>query len=260
VATPEGDGYRVSGRWSLVSGCELAEWWMLLCRIEGEPPGERFVFVRAAEGRILDTWHVGGLRGTGSHDVVVEDVHVPASHTLFPSDGPTLDGALGRVPIIVNLAADFAAQTLGMARAALEEVTQMARTRITPGPAPDLRDRPAAQAGVPLHAAAVDAARSHLHRCVAALWDRASAGGDPDPGEIADGFAASQHAVDVARRCVESMFAAAGTRALYEDHPLERAHRDLHAMLRHVVAQPLWLEEAGRIRFGLPTQNPLTLV
>ena len=92
-AAVEGDGYRVNGRWAIVSGCELAEWIALMCIVEenGVPrvvepgvPEMRIVFVRRGDYDILDTWHVGGLRGTGSHDVVVKDKHVPRRWTVAP--------------------------------------------------------------------------------------------------------------------------------------------------------------------------------
>jgi indole-3-acetate monooxygenase len=79
-------GYRVNGRWSLVSGCELAAWMVLLCIVheDGKPrltpegvPESRFMLLPAASCEIIDTWTAGGLRGTGSHDVVVRDVFVP---------------------------------------------------------------------------------------------------------------------------------------------------------------------------------------
>lgn len=270
TASPDGeDGYRVHGRWSLVSGCELAEWLFLICRIEVDgvarttPSGEpetRFVFLRRSEARILDTWHAGGLRGSGSHDVVVEDLHVPGTRSVSAEQGSQLPGALGQVPITATMAAAFAAQVLGVAQASLDTVIEMARTRVTPGPAPDLRDRPAAQAEVAFGCAAVDAARAHLHRCVRALWDRTASDEDPDAQAIRATFSASLHAVEVARRTADAMYAAAGTRAVYVDCPLERANRDLHVMLRHVLAQGMWVEDAGRVHFGLDPLNPLFLL
>ena len=79
-------GFRLSGRWSLVSGCELADYVHLISLVheDGMPrmlaPGQpdlRVLFVPKGRYAILDTWHVGGLRGSGSHDVVVDDVFVP---------------------------------------------------------------------------------------------------------------------------------------------------------------------------------------
>src|SRR5712672_3484403 len=78
-------GYRVSGRWSLVSGCELSAWMILLCVVheDGRPrltpsgaPEARFMLLPATACEIIDTWTVGGLRGTGSHDVAVHDEFV----------------------------------------------------------------------------------------------------------------------------------------------------------------------------------------
>jgi alkylation response protein AidB-like acyl-CoA dehydrogenase len=79
-------GFLVNGRWSLVSGCELGTWMVLLCVVheDGKPrltqmgaPESRFMLLPSEACEIIDTWNVGGLRGTGSHDVVVRDVFVP---------------------------------------------------------------------------------------------------------------------------------------------------------------------------------------
>jgi len=83
-------GYHVTGRWSLVSGCELGTWMVLLCVIHdddgprparSEAPQARFMLIPSSECEIVDTWTVGGLRGTGSHDVVACDVFVGLAST-----------------------------------------------------------------------------------------------------------------------------------------------------------------------------------
>jgi alkylation response protein AidB-like acyl-CoA dehydrogenase len=82
-------GYRLTGRWSLVSGCEFATWMVLWSVVheDGKPrttpsggPEIRFMLLPASQCEIIDTWTVGGLRGTGSHDVAVHDVFVPIAY------------------------------------------------------------------------------------------------------------------------------------------------------------------------------------
>ena len=269
-AEATGDGYRVHGRWSLLSGCELADWLMLHCALEerGEPamdalgrPSTRFVFVPRSEVEILDTWHVGGLRGTGSHDVVVEGSVVRDAHSLSPFE-PVTKGAhpMARVAIMPVLSAAFAAQTLGLARACWEHVFERAQTEEPVGPSAGLRDRPDALLELALLRSGIDAARSHLYQRIGALWEAARAG-DPAPLDLRGrAFAASLNTQHLARRCVDSTYALGGTRSLYEDDPIERAHRDLHAMLRHVVAQTSWSEDASRVSLGSEPVNPLFAV
>jgi alkylation response protein AidB-like acyl-CoA dehydrogenase len=262
------DGYRVSGRWAIVSGCELAEWIMLLCVVEenGEPritaadePEVRFVFVKRSALEILDTWHVGGLRGTGSHDVVAEDVRVPRAHTLFIAEPSTLDGPLGRVPIICTMAAWYGAQALGIAQSALDTLVELASTKAPPeGPA--LRERPAVLAGIARHTAALEAARTYLHACTARLWRTAVDGGPPALDEITSIWGSALNAAAAAEAAVDTAYAAAGISSLYTSCPIERAHRDMHAMRRHIVGQDLWLEDAGRVRLGAVPQHPLYAV
>lgn len=264
-ATVADGGYRMSGRWSLVSGCELADWITLLCRVhepDGRPrehagePELRFLYVRCADYRIIDTWHVSGLRGTGSHDVELEDLFVPEARTAVP--GPsTLDAAFGRIPIISTMAAGFAAQVLGIASAGFGTVLELARTKVSPDPRPGLRDQPANQASIALHRSALAAARTHLHGSIDAVWNKAVNAEPISLEDTAAVWGAAMHAVRVGGEALEDMFGIAGTTSLYTDCPLERAHRDLHAMMRHIVVQPLWLEDAGRVAFGLAPQQPL---
>lgn len=266
TAEVDGDSYRLSGRWPLVSGCELADWIAFHARIveNGTPPAQpggspvtRFFFARREDCEILDTWHVGGLRGTGSHDVAVDGLRVPHERS-FDLFGPTeeMASAVGRVPIFPNVSAILAAQMLGIARSALDALTELARTKVTQGPLPDLRDRPSVQSGVSVHAAAIAAARRHLHDTTGAIWAATEAGRSPLAEETAAVYGAATHAMLTARAAVDALHALGGTSALYTHCPLERAHRDLHAMLRHIVASPVLAEDAGRVRFGLEPVDP----
>ena len=259
--TPE--GYRLSGRWSLVSGCELAEFMPLTGLVstpEGGAPEMRYFFVHRSELTILDTWHVGGLRGTGSHDVVVDDLSVPEARSISPSDPSTASGPYGCIPIIATLSLGMAAQFLGLSAAALAATEEMARTRITNTSVPDMRDRPDVQAAVAAHGAALNAARTHLHDCASRLWAQAEAKAAFQPDDIATVFAASAHAIRTATEAVDALYSIAGTAAIYQNSPLERISRDLRVMRQHVLTQPLWPEQAGRIRLGLPADNPLFAV
>jgi len=270
------DGYRVSGRWSLVSGCELAEWIVLRCAIEenGAPrmlkpnvPEMRMVWVRRADVEILDTWHTGGLRGTGSHDVVLKDLAVPRRHTVSPLDGSTLDGVLGRVPIVCNMAAGYAAQLLGMGEAAIAELFALAGNKPVVDPGPALGERPAVLAAIAWHRTRLAAARGQLRTAVAKLWAEAAVGAavgaPPAPGAgatIGEVYGAAHIAMADGRAAVDAAYNLAGASSLYTSSPLERAHRDLHAMTAHVIAQPNYLEDAGRVQLGLAPVNPLFLV
>jgi alkylation response protein AidB-like acyl-CoA dehydrogenase len=263
------DGYRVDGRWSLVSGCELAEWLLLLCVVEehGQPrmaasgePEVRFVFVRRGDYEILDTWHAGGLRGTGSHDVVIQGCTVPEARTLSPFGPSELGGPLGRIPIICTMVAGFGAQCLGVGQAAVDAVVELARTKVSPDSGQELRERPEVLAAIARCAAGLDAARAHLRARADELWRAARSGAPAALEAISALWAAGHHAADAARAAVDAMYAAGGASSLYTGCPLERAHRDLHAMLRHVVVQPVWLEDAGRVRLGAAPAHPLYAV
>ncbi len=84
-------GYRVSGRWSFSSGCDHCRWvflgGMVPPEAEGKPPEMRTFLLPRSDYRIDDTWHVAGLKATGSKDIVVEDAFVPEHRTHRMIDG-----------------------------------------------------------------------------------------------------------------------------------------------------------------------------
>ncbi len=258
------DGYRLTGRWALVSGCELARWLILTGLVSDHgTSGDaemRFFFVPAADVEIIDTWHVGGLKGTGSHDIAAAGLHVPFEHSLSPADAGTMAGPYGHLPVIATLNLGMAAQFLGIGQAAVDTARTMALSKFSPSPEPDMRDRPEVQLAVSQHTTAITAARDHLHAIADRLWDQALARTPADAADLAAVYGAGWHATQTATAAVDALYSLCGTAAIYRDCLLERLCRDLRVMRQHVLTQPLWPTEAGRVQLGLQPANPLYAV
>jgi alkylation response protein AidB-like acyl-CoA dehydrogenase len=222
-------------------------------------PDLRGLFVPKGSYDILDTWHVGGLRGSGSHDVIVDDVFVPVEDSFSPTPPVAGNSQLAQLPIIPVMIAGLGAQFLGMARAAMAVTMEILRNKVSVDPGASIGERPSVLADIASYNAAVAAAGSHLHTSMAAVWKKASHN-PPTAEDRAALYSAGLHAAAVARAGVVSMHAAAGTPALYVDCPLERCLRDLHTMEQHIAAQPLWLEDAGRVLLGHEPTSPLFMI
>ncbi len=259
-------GFRVSGRWSLVSGCELADWIPVMgiviedngprMRAPGAPE-LRMAYIPRGSYAILDTWYVGGLRGTGSHDIVVDDVFVPAEKTYTMLEPDRLNLPISRLPFGATMSAGCAAICLGLAQAALDTLVELASTKKQVDPTPGLRDRPSVQALVATAAAEVDGARLLLHSALEDVWANCKEGILVTPEQRARVWRSAIHAARKSKSVVTAAYEAAGTSALYVDCPIERIHRDIHAVAQHIILAPTWLEEAGRVSLGLEPTNPL---
>jgi alkylation response protein AidB-like acyl-CoA dehydrogenase len=114
-------------------------------------------------------------------------------------------------------------------------------------------------ADIASYRAGVVAAGNHLHATMEAIWNKVRHQ-LPTAEDRATLYSAGLYAASVARACVLAMHAAAGTTALYVDCPLERIFRDLQTMERHIAAQPVWLEDSGRVLLGHETINPLFMI
>jgi alkylation response protein AidB-like acyl-CoA dehydrogenase len=250
-AVPEGDGFRVSGRWPFASGCRHADWLMGGCVVDG---GMRLMLAPAEQFTIHDTWHVMGLRGTGSHDIELDGVHIPAERTAnVLGDAPLQPGPLYAFPLFGLLALAIAAVSLGIARGALDDLIALAGGKVPTGGKRTLAERGTVQAEVARAEAAVRAASALLDEAIGTAWERALAGAGVDVEQRAALRLAATHATEVSTRATDTAYTLAGGSALYEASPLQRRVRDAHAATQHMLVAPATWELTGRVLLGMPT-------
>ena len=254
-------GVRVSGRWSFCSGISHSDWLFAGCVLDdgqagAGAPALRVAALPTAELEILDTWHTSGLRGTGSHDAVADDLFVPDHHLLSLLDGaPRVDAALYRFPIFGFFALSIAAAALGNARGAIDDLIELAGGKIAQGSSRVLAERAATQAAVAEAEAAMRAARALYYQAIEEAWEAAQ---QPAPVGLSPRLGlrlAATHAVRTAADVARSMYDLGGGTAIYEDSPLQRRFRDAHAATAHFQVNPAIWELTGRVLLGLPTKT-----
>lgn len=260
-AYPVAGGYRVSGRWDFASGIQHANWLFCSCKImDGERPQQtdkstpltRTLLVPPQAATIVDTWSVVGMCGTGSHDFVVDDVFVPAAHSLSLAEPPQETGLLYHPRLmLINAWVPTVANALGIARGAIDAFIDLATQRGSTMSTTLLRDRLLAQTRVAEAEAIVSAARAYLLDAVAQAWQAVSTGTTDPSRAIAQARLAITHSMHEAVRAVDKIFHAAGTNAVYRKYPLERAFRDIHTAVQHAAGLPMHIDNAGKVLLGL---------
>jgi 3-hydroxy-9,10-secoandrosta-1,3,5(10)-triene-9,17-dione monooxygenase len=241
-------GYRLSGKWSYCSGVDCAQW-LMLGAIAGmrslDPPIPDLIFTLAPREdlKVIDDWYVMGLRGTGSKSVVASDIFIPEHRTFSWSaagDG-TAPGAkvhqspLYRAPMMAFFPFFISSPGAGIARGGLEAfVAEMKERRLQDGS--QMARVPSVQMRIAEASALIDAADLLYKRSLRETMDKIFAGEMLDLEHRARSRRDQTYSLVMAKRAVELLFSAEGARGLYDDHPVQRAARDLHAVSSHLVA------------------------
>jgi alkylation response protein AidB-like acyl-CoA dehydrogenase len=250
-------GWRVSGRWPFASGCQHADWMVGFCVMTegGKPlPGEggrpriRGACLPARDWQIEDTWYAAGLKGTGSHHIILRDKIVPAVN-FFDLEGavPCLPGPLYQaVPQLLPLF--HGASDVGMAEGVLDDLLALADTgRQQLRAAVQMRESETFQFELGRVTADLRAARAFLQVQSASHWRHALAGTLRDETLLAQGTQAGIWVATTCVRVADACFALAGGSAVYDSSPLQRRLRDLHTAAQHATVQQRHYAAAGRI-------------
>lgn len=245
-------GYRVTGRWPFASGCEHCQWLVGNAVIhDGETPRQddsgapvtRIMVFPASDCTILDTWNVGGLRGSGSHDITVSDVFVPEERSLtFAEPSPYHHGPLYSSRFFLFA---HAAHALGVARAAIDSLVALANRKQFGRTSSLLRDRPMVQLQIAQAEALVRSARSWAWEIARETWEDACAVREITSEQRALARLAITNAVVKSAEAVDLMYSAAGGSAVYAHNRLERAFRDIHTVTQHAIVAPPSYEQVG---------------
>lgn len=262
-ATDEGDHYRVTGRWQWGSGSANCTWLCGGCivmengemrRLESGAPENRMMVFPAGDAELLDTWHVMGLKGTGSGDIAVKDLRVPKGRTVsLVADKPVVDGALYAFPAFGLLSLGVAATAMGNARGALDAFTELALGKKNQGSRKTLAERATIQAETARAEAAWRAARTYLYDEIDQTWDVAQFEGAIPVERRAALRMACTHMVRTCADLCRTAHDLAGGVDVYEQSEIQRRFRDAHAMTAHIVTAPATWELTGRILLGQPT-------
>jgi len=252
-------GYRAAGRWPFASGCQHAMWIQGGCRIvDGDEPrlesngtpAVRVLYFPAASCAILDTWDTSGLRGTGSHDFTVTDLFVPAEHTVSFHEPPVEPGPLYAFPIIALSAATIAAVSLGIARRAIDILTEVSRVKVAMRSQQVLSQSAMLRADLGRAEGLLRAGRALLFETVEEVWRVVCRDGQLGVPDRAVLSLAATHATASAIEAVDLAYRAAGSAAIYTGTRLERCLRDVRTVGHHIaVAWPNY-ELVGQALLG----------
>lgn len=265
-------GYRVTGQWPFASGCHNAHWFWGQCRVvdgDGTPakaedgrPALLEAAIVASDFEIVDTWHVSGMRGSGSHDVRVSEVFVP-DHLITRISGAdpgamrfTDESPLYRFPAFARLAYNKVGVSTGIATSAIEAFRTLAMEKTPRASRSRLAEKAVVQTTFAEATMLVRSARAYVVEAVQEVWDEVLAGRPPTVEQRMHVHLACSSAARSSVQVVELLHAAAGTTANFESSPLDRQLRNVRVVPQHIMVSDQWNETAGRVLLGLPGDSP----
>lgn len=245
IAVPTEGGFIVTGQWPFASGGPKPDYVSGNCLVmeNGQPrvdadgiPEMLIAIVPIEHAEFLDTWHVLGLRGTNSCDIAIKDVFVPETMTvmnLFTAKNHF--GTIpSKLPLRLVLSPSHAAVAVGIALGALDEITELAKTkRAAMNPTALLADDAMFRHFLGENTLRVEAARAMLRQITEHITEAAES---LSPKDIMVGRTMTAYVTDECIEAVDWAFAAGGSAPVYDDSPLQRRLRDIHTAKQHISA------------------------
>jgi alkylation response protein AidB-like acyl-CoA dehydrogenase len=258
-AIDQGSTYLANGSWQWGSGSPNAHYIMGGCVVvkDGAPvllpsgvPDSRMLIVPKADVALAGNWDVSGLCGTGSQDFAFKSLQVPKAMSVGLMSDKPLERPLYAFPVFGLLALGIASVTLGLARAAIDELVSFAGAKTPEGHRKPLATRGRTQEDVAEAEALVRSARLLLHDAIGASWREAQESGYIGVEGRRDLRLASTFAARSSVQAVDLMYHLGGGTSVYRTSPLQRIFRDAHVACQHMMIAPPTMELAGRLFLG----------
>lgn len=255
------DCFMVNGRWKFSSGCKGAD--IVGVGIAPKKHNEtqglpRMAVLPAHKAKIEMTWDTVGLKGTGSHDLVVENVSVPEAWTFVRGEPSKLPEPFFKYPSLSLATQVLTVVGIGVAAAALDEFKKLAPGKASITGGAEIANRPVTQYEFSQAQAEFLAARNWFYQTMDVVWNEILAGRQPAAQQISDMRLSCTHAARVSARVARKMQMLAGMTAIYTNNPFSRFVNDTNVVTQHAFMGDNTLQNAGAMSFGLnPTPGYL---
>ncbi|MFN8026794.1 MAG: acyl-CoA dehydrogenase family protein [Acidimicrobiia bacterium] len=255
-------GYRITGKWNFGSGTGHSQFVCagFLPMVDGnlvvDDAGDIVLMtavIPRAEITFTDGWFVQGLQGTGSFDYEVTDLFVPDDRVfdLFVREPQRGNAAAFRMGLMSITAAGHAAWALGVAESMLDDVRELAQTRVRMGDMASLAHKPTFQRGYAHHLGMWKAARALVYDTYTEAEAFVDGGGEVTADLRADLRIAACYATDACREVARWAHLAAGTVAIRDGSRIERAFRDLYTGTQHAFIGEKVSIDAAQVKLGI---------
>jgi alkylation response protein AidB-like acyl-CoA dehydrogenase len=214
-------------------------------------------FFPTSECSIIDTWDMTGMRGTGSHDWTVTEQFIPQHRTVEVPGRLTLNqwsrwrGPFYALPVHALIGPHHSVIATGIARAAIDALTELAGAKVPRGRQGLLRDQPHIQDAVARAEGILGAGQAYRHVVASDIWATVAAGQETTLEQRARCRLAASFAVDSARQAMDLMYRAGGTTSSKRTHRLARCWRDLQVVGQAASVAPEWYALSGKALLGL---------
>ena len=234
-------------------GCFVTENGELVKNEKGRPE-PLIVYVKKEQANIdLDSWHVSGMRGTGSHDYSLTDHFVPARHSSDSRFAARRDEPLYAFPALFLFS--HVPMPLGIARAALDYIYQLGDSKRNQATGRLLKENGEAHEAVAKAEASLRSARAWVFEVIGDIWGSQNRGEELTTEQRALFRLCLLHVTRTARDVVLQVYDLAASSAIQQQSPIDRLMRDIQVVCAHVVVQPKMYRPAGKVLFGLEVGN-----
>lgn len=249
-AVPVEGGYRITGRWPFASGAPHATTFAPLCEVNEGSGRIVLAFLPRGSVTLIDSWHVSGMRGTGSWDFETDDAFLPAEFVCdFPAN-PTHGGIVYRLPGVSAFVWTVATVPLGIAKGAIDAFVSLGSGHLRQGTTVPVTERELAQAEIGRCLSRCRAANAYMRSAMSDLCAAVEGEGSDLVAARINFRLACSHAAEVAAGVVLRVNDLVGARALAESQPFERRERDVRAAAKHAAMSAAQFEIAGRHAVG----------
>jgi 3-hydroxy-9,10-secoandrosta-1,3,5(10)-triene-9,17-dione monooxygenase len=234
-------GFELNGHWPFSSGVDHCEWAIVASRIDGEPGREAFFLVSNKQYTINDNWYVAGMKATGSKEVVLDHIFVPEQDSITfqevnwgnPPGRAVNNVPLYWIPFVPLFTWVVCVHALGPAISVRDDFIRRTTKRIGAYTGDKLRERGLTMARLAEASVEIDSAQLIFKRDFERMEQVAQ---ELRPADLQDFFRIkfdAVYALELSVRALDRLWRASGAHALFEDSPVQRNLRDIHAMSQH---------------------------